>query len=77
LLEKNEITEHGCMFSLAMVGNLIYNDPSGNDIHVWRHLELNEHCKFGHGDRAVKCISNMLGDRILTPERGSHMIICG
>lgn len=52
------------MFSLAMTaGNLLYSGSSGNDIRVWRHPQVNELCKFGHGDGAVKCIL-VSGDRI-------------
>jgi len=53
----------GCVFSLAMEGNLLYSGSSGNNIRVWRNPELNGHCQFGHGDGAVKCIL-LSGDRI-------------
>eukprot|EP01018_Ginkgo_biloba_P022773 Gb_27340 [translate_table: standard] len=53
----------GYVFSLAMAGNLLYSGSAGNDIRVWRHPELNEYCKFGHGDGAVKSIL-VAGDRI-------------
>lgn len=53
----------GCMYSLAIVGNLLYSGSFGNAIREWRHLEFNEHCKFGNEDGAVKCIL-VSGDRI-------------
>eukprot|EP01018_Ginkgo_biloba_P037185 Gb_03640 [translate_table: standard] len=46
-----------------MAGNMLYSGSSGNDIRVWRHPKLNEYCKFGHGDGAIKSIL-VAGDRI-------------